>query len=171
MTKNLFTISFVAASLALAACTANVENADPNPTPADLKQGEGLFSGKTGNILDGFRKDEEGARVAALPVNQYIWRAALEAISFMPLAEVDSAGGVITTDWVESPENAKERVKVNVLVLSRDLRPQSLKVTVFRQLLAGSTWQNAENSASTARQLEETILTNARALRVKETLQ
>ena len=39
--------------------------------------------------------------VEGIGVNGYLWRASLDTISFMPLAEVDPFGGVIITDWIE----------------------------------------------------------------------
>ena len=55
------------------------------------------------------KKSEKAAEVAsasvtAIGVNSYLWRAALETLSFMPLTQADSAGGVIITDWYSNPE-------------------------------------------------------------------
>ena len=40
---------------------------------------------------------------AGLGVNAYLWRAALDTLSFMPLASADPFGGVIITDWYQPP--------------------------------------------------------------------
>ncbi|MEK7801229.1 MAG: DUF3576 domain-containing protein, partial [Pseudomonadota bacterium] len=34
-----------------------------------------------------------------ITVNAYLWRAALDTVSFMPLASADPFGGTIITDW------------------------------------------------------------------------
>jgi len=160
------------AVLALTACSgARIEKADPNPTPHDTVQGEGVFSGKSGNILEAFRgkKSEAGyGDVASIGVNPYLWRASLEALSFMPISQADSAGGVILTDWYANPNNVNERVKVNVLILGRLFKPQTLEVKVFKQRKNGDSWSESEMSSETSHQLEDTILTKARVLRVKE---
>lgn len=152
---------------AVSACGGTVERAETNPTPHDSPQGPGLFSGESGNFLDAFRNGN-GAGGAGLPVNAFLWRAALEAVSFMPLNEVDSTGGVITTDWYINPNMQNERVKLTVLVLGISLRPQTLKVQMFKQENKNGTWVDVQPNEETVAQLEETILTNARILRVKE---
>lgn len=167
MKKVLSIVVIFAALTTLSACSGKVEKAETNPRPIDSPSGPGLFSGDNGNLLDAFR-DKDGGKSSGLPVNAFLWRAALEAISFMPLAEVDSSGGVITTDWYQNPNAKMERIKLTVLVLGITLRPQTLKVQMFKQKLQGGKWVDVAPSTETVSQLEETILTNARILRVKE---
>ena len=38
------------------------------------------------------------ATLTQIGVNSYLWRAALDTVSFAPIAQTDSAGGVIVTD-------------------------------------------------------------------------
>ena len=66
--------------------------------------------------------DLAAAQVTSIGVNSYLWRASLETLSFMPLTQADSAGGVIVTDWYANPQNPNERVKVSVSILDQDLR-------------------------------------------------
>lgn len=103
-------------------------------------------------------------------INTYLWRAALETVSFMPLASADSHGGVLITDWYAPPETPNERFKVNVFVTSRALRPDALRAVVFRQTKnpAGA-WVDAAVEPNTARSLEDTILARARQLRAEAT--
>lgn len=70
---------------------------------------------------------------SGIGVNGYLWRASLDTLSFMPLASADPFGGVILTDWYVTAQAPDERVKVSVYILSRELRADGLKVTVFRQ--------------------------------------
>ena len=164
----------IATSAVLTGCAgAQVEQADVNPTPHDMKEGAGLFSGKSGNLLDAFKNDPAGEGLVqtgggAVPVNGFLWRASLEALSFMPLASADAAGGTIITDWYTNPNNIKERVKVNVMVLGIQFSVQNLKVSVFKQRLDSGRWIDMPADTETAAQLEETILTNARALKIKK---
>lgn len=104
-----------------------------------------------------------------LGVNGYLWRAALDTISFMPIASADPFGGVITTDWYAAPETPGERVKLNILILDRELRADGVKVTVFRQTKDGKgEWADAPVAAATGSGIEETILTRARQLRLAQ---
>jgi hypothetical protein len=101
-----------------------------------------------------------------LGVNAYLWQAALETLSFLPLESSDPFGGVILSGWYGPPNNPDERIKVAIHIMDRALRAEGLKVAVFRQVRAGADWQNAPANPDTARQLEDAILTRARALRM-----
>lgn len=104
---------------------------------------------------------------SALGVNGYLWRAALDTLSFMPMAQVDSAGGVIISDWYINPDVPEERLKVTVYILDRALRADGLRVEVFRQEYSMGSWANASVKAGTALQIEDAILTRARQLRIE----
>jgi hypothetical protein len=101
----------------------------------------------------------------SMNVNSYLWHAALETISFMPLTSADPVGGVIITDWYSPPETPKERFKLNVYVLGRELRADSLRVSVFRQRQDDGQWQEAAADKLTGTDLEDTILARAQRLR------
>ena len=109
--------------------------------------------------------DVAASQVTAIGVNSYLWRATLETLSFMPLMQADSAGGVIVTDWYANPESPGERVKVSVSILDQDLRADALRVAASREVLQGGTWVAAPVQAATVQRLEDIILTKARDLR------
>jgi len=109
--------------------------------------------------------DLAAAQVTAIGVNSYLWRATLETLSFMPLTQADSAGGVIVTDWYSNPQNPNERVKLSVSILDQDLRADALRVAASRQVLQGGNWLEAPVQAATVQKLEDIILTKARDLR------
>ena len=100
-------------------------------------------------------------------VNAFLWRAALDTISFMPLANADPFGGIILTDWYRPPETESERFKVNVYILDSELRADGLRVSVFRQRRdPRGVWLDAKVSADTGTNLENAILKRARQMRV-----
>ena len=104
---------------------------------------------------------------AALGVNSYLWRAALDTISFMPLASADPYGGLIITDWYANPEKADERFKATVYILDTRLRADGLNVALQKQVRApDGSWRDAAVSPQTETDLENAILTKARQLRV-----
>ena len=105
------------------------------------------------------------ASVTSIGVNSYLWRATLETLSFMPLTQADSSGGVIVTDWYANPSNPSERVKVSVSILDRDLRADALRVAASREVLQNGAWVAAPVQAATVQKLEDVILTKARDLR------
>ena len=109
--------------------------------------------------------DLAASKVSTIGVNSYLWRAALETLSFAPMAQVDSNGGVMVTDWYSNPSSPNERVKVTATILDRDLRADALRIAASRQVLSGGQWVDAPVAAATVQKLEEIILTRARDLR------
>jgi hypothetical protein len=109
--------------------------------------------------------DLAASQVTSIGVNSYLWRATLETLSFMPLAQADSSGGVIVTDWYANPQNPNERVKVTVSILDQDLRADALRVAASREVLQSGNWMTAPVQAATVQRLEDIILTKARDLR------
>lgn len=103
----------------------------------------------------------------AIGVNGYLWSASLDTLSFLPMAQIDSASGIIMSEWYINPDVATERLKVTVSVRGRGLRADALKVTVHRQELRGGAWRSAEVRAGTELQIEDAILTRARQLRIQ----
>ncbi len=111
------------------------------------------------------RTELQAAQINTIGVNAYLWRAALETVSFAPLLQADSAGGVIVTDWYANPSNPNERVKMTVTILDQDLRADALRVAASRQVNEAGNWVEAPVQAATVQKLEDIILTKARDLR------
>ena len=105
------------------------------------------------------------SRTTSIGVNSYLWRAAIDTVSFAPLLQADSSGGVIVTDWYANPSAPSDRVKVTVTILDRDLRADALRVAASRQVNTSGQWVDAPVAAATVQKLEEIILTKARDLR------
>ena len=105
------------------------------------------------------------SRVSTIGVNSYLWRAAIDTVSFAPLLQADANGGVIITDWYSNPRAPGERVKLTVSVLDRDLRADALRVAASRQVNQNGAWVDAPVTAATVQKLEDIILTRARDLR------
>ena len=57
------------------------------------------------------------SQVTTLAVNSYLWRAAVDTVSFAPLLQANAQNGVIITDWYANPKSPGERVKLTVAVL------------------------------------------------------
>jgi len=127
-----------------------------------LGGGGGLFS------LGGKEKDDSGP-ASGIAVNSYVWRASLDTLSFMPLLSADPFGGVIITDWYEDPSARGERFKMTVIMMSRTLRSDAVRLTVFKQRHDNTTgWQDVSVPEKVSRDLENKILTRARQLRIEK---
>jgi hypothetical protein len=105
------------------------------------------------------------SRMTMIGVNSYLWRAAVDTLSFAPLVTADSNGGVIVTDWYANPNTPGERVKLTVSIVDQDLRADALRVAASRQVNQGGVWVDAPVAAATVQKLEDIILTRARDLR------
>jgi len=155
------------AVLIVAACGGDeIEQDYPNKRGSDVESGNTIF-GKGGFKLFGNRERKKEAQ-AGIGVNGHLWRASLDALSFMPLQSADPFGGVIITDWYGDPQTENERFKIIVYILDKRLRTDGLRVSVFRQTRDNKIWVDAHTTQQTARQLENAILARARRLRIAD---
>lgn len=165
-TKPFFSIAASALFL-LTACSMNSEADYPIDNDDARRLRNGRITGD-GWVLFGNDDKNTGGEVSGLAVNSYLWRAALDTVSFMPLASTDPFGGVIITDWYENPETPGERFKLNIVIMDKSLRADGVKVSIFRQEQdARGNWRDAEPKREVAKKFEDIILTRARELRVK----
>ena len=105
------------------------------------------------------------SQVTTLAINSYLWRAAIDTVSFVPLLQANAQSGVIITDWYANPKAPGERVKLTVTILDQDLRADALRVSASRQTYQNGTWVEAPVSGATVQKLEDIILTRARDIR------
>ena len=169
--KNYLSLVMLFTILSLSACS-GIESEAKYPTGADrsstgtndiYSEAPSIF-GKGGlGSLGGKDKSSDGSGVV---VNTYLWRAALDTVSFMPLTSADPFGGTIITEWYSTPENQNERTKLNVFILGSTLSVESLSVKVFRQVKSGGGWKDATVAKETAIKLEDAILTRAREMKI-----
>ena len=169
MTLRLLPSTALVLSLAaLVACgrsrpVAETEDNDPRYTGGE--QGR-LFSDQ-GLVLGVGKNADQGRDTAggALGVNAYLWRGALDTLSFMPLASADPFGGVIITDWYQPPAAQGERFKATAYILGRQLRADGVRVSIFRQVEQNGRWVDAPVSQVTVGEIENKVLARARELR------
>jgi hypothetical protein len=129
---------------------------------------KGSILGDSSPLISIGRGRGDSDQGGALGVNAYLWRGALETLSFMPLVSADPFGGVIITDWYQPPGGGGERFKATAYILGRTLRADGIRISVFRQVLQGNTWMDAPVSPTAASELENKVLARARDLRVQQ---
>ena len=164
----------IAVVLPLAGCGST----KPNPTDPAYAGMQGPNSGGEmpgGSVLgdsnlvfgtDKARTNKGGdAGGGALGVNAYLWRGALDTLSFMPLASADPFGGVIITDWFTPQASSGERFKATAYILGRELRSDGVRVTIFRQVMQDGHWVDSTISPVTVGEIENKVLSRARELR------
>ncbi len=158
-----------AALVMLTACSSSsVDSKNYPQDPTDVQQARnGSLVANGGMRLFGESDDERYAAGQAIAVNAFLWRASLDTVSFMPIANADPVGGTILTDWYENPETPGERFKINVLILDKKLRSDALKVAIYKQTLdKGKNWRDSKVEPKLARDLEDKILVRARELKI-----
>ena len=62
-----------------------------------------------------------------------LWRATLEILDFLPLANVDYSGGIITTDWYNEGTSSNESIKITVRFLTNEIRSDGLRIIVHKK--------------------------------------
>jgi hypothetical protein len=133
-----------------------------------LKESRGSVTGGEGLFSMGGSKDKDN-NGGGIGVNVFLWRATLDTLGFMPFASADPFGGVIITDWYEDPKTKGERFKVNALILDKTLRSDGIKITLFKQHIdEKGVWRDIDVNPRLARDLEDTILTRAREMRLAQ---
>ncbi len=140
--------------------------ADQYNDPRFRGPGVGRLSGGT-LFTTAHNNGDSADQGGALGVNAYLWRGALDTLSFMPLASADPFGGVIITDWYQPPASDGERFKATAYILGRQLRADGVRVTIFRQTLQDGQWVDAPVAATTTAEIEDKVLERARELRTQ----
>ena len=90
----------------------------------NLEEGKGLSFGK---LMD------RGGTTYQFASSNPMWRATLEILDFLPLANVDYSGGIITTDWYNEGTSLDESIKITVRFLTNEIRSDGLKIIVHKK--------------------------------------
>ena len=121
-----------------------------------MKEGGNFLSDLMGNDTDA-----EGNSVGVVSLKSPLWKASLEILSSFPLSNVDSRSGLIITDWYTSEKKPSERFKITVLLLSNDIRADSVKVSVHKQIIKKNRWVNKNIDTKKPIAIERKIIQRA----------
>jgi len=99
-------------------------------------------------------------------VNGYLWRATLNILSFVPLISTDALSGTIITDWYVNKNIQNQRLKITVNINTNELKSESIKIKVEIQNFKNNIWSQSLTSNSLATQIEDSILNEARNLKL-----
>jgi hypothetical protein len=155
----------ISVPVALAAC--GDDTAAPRPVSlADPGLAQQADTADTGGLHLFSAPPDKTQAGSTLGVNAYLWRGALDTLSFMPLLSADPFGGVIITDWYQPPGTSGERFKATAYILGRQLRTDGIRVSIFRQVQGpNGQWADAPVSPQTTGDIENKVLARARELR------
>ena len=99
-------------------------------------------------------------------VNGYLWRATLNILSFAPLISTDALAGTIITDWYANKDIQNQRLKITAYINTNELRSESINIKVEIQSFKNNIWSQPLTSKSLATQIENSILNEARNLKL-----
>ena len=99
-------------------------------------------------------------------VNGYLWRATLNILSVAPLISTDALSGTIITDWYANKNIQNQRLKIKVYINTNELKSESIKIKVEIQSFKNNIWSQPLTSNSLATQIEDSILNEARNLKL-----
>ena len=92
----------------------------------NLEEGKGLS-------LKGLVSGSKGGTNYQFASANPMWRATLEILDFLPLANVDYSGGIITTDWYNEGTTSDESIKITVRFLTNEIRSDGLRIIVHKK--------------------------------------
>ena len=153
--------------LNLISCTSSKndsEQIEPNVqkrVEAEAKKGGGI-------IL--FGGDKKNSGTIDFSSTNVMWRATLKTLNFLPLVSADYSAGLIVTDWYSEQKLGKEQIKIQVSFLSNDLRSESIIVSSFKRICEpNGICANSSVNESVNKEIKDSIITNARLLKIEET--
>lgn len=146
----------------------NLKQAETPVTSEEArKQSYGKLFGEDVVLFGGDPSAQEKLGSGAITVNSYLWRAALDTVSFMPLQSADPFGGVVITDWYSPPETPSNRYKITIYILDTQLRANGIRASIFKEKKNKSgSWSTVKVADESVRKIEDAILTRARQLRI-----
>ena len=92
----------------------------------NLEEGKGMSLGK-------MMKGGSGGTNYQFASSNPMWRATLEILDFLPLANVDYSGGIITTDWYNEGTSLDESIKITVRFLTNEIRSDGIRIIVHKK--------------------------------------
>ena len=126
----LIVFTFIAFSF-LNACgiwdPADARKVSPN---ADERVRKNLEEGRGITLMGGLKGGKTSYQFAS---SNPMWRATLEILDFLPLANVDYSGGIVTTDWYNEGTSTDESIKITVRFLTNEIRSDGLKIIVHKR--------------------------------------
>ena len=102
------------------------------PANADERVKKNLEEGR-GLTLGGMISGGSGGTNYQFASSNPMWRATLTILDFLPLANVDYSGGIITTDWYNEGTASDESIKITVRFLTNEVRADGLKIIIHKR--------------------------------------
>ena len=130
----------------------------------NLEEGRRIKFGQLGN---------KGSGKFEFATSNEMWRATVDILDFMPLANADYGGGVIITDWYNDNNKKNESIKIMVQFLSNEIRADGLKITIYNKVCDKTNISvcstKVDNQNDIGQELKLAILKKAAELKIYST--
>ena len=123
----LFLLSFLLSSCGIYK-PSDARKVSPN---VDERVQQAIEEGRGFNLGKGFGNGGTNFEFAS---SNELWRASLEVLDFLPLANVDYSGGIIITEWYSEGTSNDEAIKITVRFLSNEIRADGLSVIIHKRV-------------------------------------
>ena len=100
---------------------------------ADERVKKNLEEGRGFTLMGGLGGNKGGTGSFSFASSNPMWRATLEILDFLPLSNIDYAGGIIITDWYNEGTSADESIKITVRFLTTEVRADGIKIIVHKK--------------------------------------
>jgi hypothetical protein len=90
-----------------------------------------IQEGKGFKIFDS--QKSQGGGTFEFATSNELWRATINILDFVPLANVEYSGGIIITDWYQVDQTENTSIKISVRFLTNEIRSDALEVSIFKK--------------------------------------
>jgi len=137
---------------------------EPNP-----EKRARAFADKGGGLFGDINKINKSGNNFEFATSNPLWRATLKSLEFLPLFNVDYAGGVILTDWYSNDLNSSEQIKITVRFLNNEIRSSSLNIIAHKRICdTNNNCKITKLPENFSQEIKDSIINSARAIRIEE---
>ena len=106
-------------------------------------------------------KQKQNSGVFNFATSNELWRASIDTLNFITLANVDYSGGIIITDWY-SENNSNQSIKITIQFFSNEIRADGLDVLLHKKICDEKNQCSIKKIDNTlSYEIKETILKKA----------
>jgi hypothetical protein len=162
--KSIFSIVILFFLASCGALKDRNDSAKKQPVNASERVKQNIKEGKGLRLSTSVTNSYSGSGSFLFASSNPLWRATLEKLDFIPLANVDYAGGIIITDWYGDTES-NEEIKVAVRFLTNEIRSDAIDVVIYKKKCVDTNkCQTSKVENNTNNKIKASILKRAAVL-------
>jgi hypothetical protein len=158
-------------ALTLVSCNKNTDpvTGEPQIYEPNPEKRARAFADKGGGLFGDINKMNKTGNNFEFATSNPLWRATLKSLEFLPLFNVDYAGGIILTDWYSNDLNSNEQIKITVRFLSNELRSSSLNIIAHKKICdTNNNCKITKLPENFSQEIKESIINSARSIKIED---